>query len=296
MTPSALAAQVADRAEAVAGVKIRELSALTEFEDVCRLFDEIWQSDPATPVGTVELMRALTKAGNYVAGAYVGDRLVGACLAFFGAPAAATLHSHVAGVSSGGRGRSVGFALKLHQRAWALERGITTISWTFDPLVRRNAHFNLAKLGATVAEYLPNFYGPMDDAINGGEDTDRLLVEWRLDSPQVADCCAGRAMETRADAWRRRGAVVALDAGPDGRPEPKDVPERADSLLVAVPPEVEALRGTDPASARSWRAALRDVLSGLLADGARVHGFDRAGWYVVVRPRRGVPETKEKSR
>ena len=79
--------------------------------------------------------------------------------------------------------RNVGYALKLHQRAWALQRGIATITWTFDPLVRRNAYFNLAKLGVRATRYLPNFYGAMQDPINAGDDTDRLLVDWDLASP-----------------------------------------------------------------------------------------------------------------
>ncbi len=57
--------------------------------------------------------------------------------------------------------------MKLHQRAWAIARGIPVIEWTFDPLVARNAYFNIRKLGAMPVEYLPNFYGIMGDGING---------------------------------------------------------------------------------------------------------------------------------
>ena len=191
--PEAVEAKVAaDAAAEAARVSIRELTDLADLEAACRLFDEIWRPSPANPPLTLELMRALTKAGNYAAGAYDGTRLVGACVGFFGPPAEESLHSHIAGVSADMAGRSVGFALKLHQRAWALRRDVTEIAWTFDPLVRRNAYFNLVKLGARPAEYLPNFYGGMNDGINGGADSDRLLMHWDLRSPLVAAACAGR--------------------------------------------------------------------------------------------------------
>jgi predicted GNAT superfamily acetyltransferase len=265
-------------AAAAAGVRIRELRELAELDEVYRLYDSIWRPDPSNPPVTTELLRALTKAGNYVGGAYDGDELIGACVGFFSAPAEVSMHSHVAGVSGAARGRNVGFALKLHQRAWALRRGVSTISWTFDPLIRRNAYFNVAKLAAQPTEYLTNFYGDMRDGINSGDDTDRLLVRWELDAPAVGAAAARRSAIT--DVNLMPGATVALACGADGKPAVAG-PAGDGVVLVAVPPDVEGLRRTDPGAAKAWRAALREVLGGLLADGARVTGFDRAGWYVV---------------
>ena len=113
-----------------------------EFEGLFALFDGIWRFRPGRAPITVEMMRALSHAGNYVAGAFEGDRLAGGSV---GSSAGHPLHSHVTGAAIG---RGIGFALKLHQRAWALARELERITWTYDPLVRRNAHFNLAKLGA----------------------------------------------------------------------------------------------------------------------------------------------------
>ncbi|MEU7991597.1 GNAT family N-acetyltransferase, partial [Streptosporangium canum] len=102
----------------VNGVELRELHSIEELEEVFRLFDDIWHPDPGSAPITVELMRALSHAGNYVAGAYEDGRLVGASVGFLAAPAGRVLHSHVTGAAVG---RGIGFALKLHQRAWALE-------------------------------------------------------------------------------------------------------------------------------------------------------------------------------
>lgn len=276
-----LAKAAADAAAEGAGVRIRELTDLNDLEAACRLFDEIWRPGPANPPVTVELMRALTKAGNYAAGAFDGSRLVGACVGFFGPPAQETLHSHIAGVSATMAGRSVGFALKLHQRAWALRRDVVDIGWTFDPLVRRNAYFNLVKLGARPAEYLPNFYGGMNDAINGATESDRLLVHWDLRSPLVAAACAGRFSPASARAELARGGTAALCAGPDGWPV-RAADADAPVLLIAVPADIEGLRGSDPDCASAWRTAVRDALCPVMAAGARVTGFDKAGWYVVT--------------
>jgi predicted GNAT superfamily acetyltransferase len=210
--------------------------------------------------------------------------LVGACVGFFGAPVDGALHSHIAGVSTAARGRSVGFALKLHQRAWSLLRGVSVVAWTFDPLVRRNAYFNVVKLSATPAEYLPNFYGYMHDAINGGDDSDRLLVRWKLDSAPVIAACSGSITGADADRERDNGAVVALGIDADGMPESGT--SDAAALLVAVPPDIETLRTRDPDAAKQWRVAMRESLGVLLNDGARVTGFDRAGWYVLRREQR----------
>jgi predicted GNAT superfamily acetyltransferase len=250
----------------VADLQVRELTELTDFAAVARLFDTIWTPDPAAGLATADLLRALSKAGNYVAGAFDGELMIGAAMGFFGPPRERLLHSHIAGATVTRRG--VGYALKLHQRQWALDRGTTTIEWTYDPLVSRNAYFNLAKLGAVPVEYLPNFYGAMNDGINAGDETDRLLVHWDLTAP------IGAPIPDRG------GAVIALDRTPSGRPAPAELPGGG-TVRVAVPQDIEQLRTKDPAAAREWRLAVRSVLAPLLAGGARVTGFDRSGFYVV---------------
>jgi predicted GNAT superfamily acetyltransferase len=277
-----LAAEAADAAALGAGVTVRELTDLGELDGVVRLYSTIWGRESNPPV-TIELLRAFAKAGNYVSGAFEDDRLVGACVGFFAAPAEDSLHSHIAGVAEAALGRHIGFALKLHQRSWALLRGVSEIAWTFDPLVSRNAHFNLVKLAAQPVEYLPNFYGAMLDGINGVDDSDRLLVRWRLRDPAVVAACVGDSVPAVAAEELAAGAVVALGVSADGRPVPGSLDGQ--TSLVAVPRDIGAMRRVDPVAAQRWRVAVRDALSALVADGARVTGFDRTGWYVVRRRR-----------
>ncbi|MGH4031306.1 GNAT family N-acetyltransferase [Actinomycetota bacterium Odt1-20B] len=241
---------------------------MADFEAVSHLYADIWGSEPGSTPISAEVIKALSHAGNYVAGAYEGDRLTGASVAFFGEPVGSCLHSHITGAVMG---RGAGLALKLHQRQWALERGLQRITWTYDPLIRRNAYFNLVKLGARPEEYLTSFYGEMDDAINGGDESDRVLAVWELTEP------APPAAELPP------GAAHALrDHG--GLPEP--LATDAETVLIDLPDDIESLRRTDPAAARAWRLAVRESLGGLLAEGAEVTGFHERRRYVVRRPHR----------
>jgi predicted GNAT superfamily acetyltransferase len=273
------ATQAAMAAATAADVVVRELYRMDELKVAQRLFEEVWRPAEGQPSPmTGELLRALAHAGCYVAGAYAGTRMVGASAGFFAAPPGLALHSHITGVAPQGQGRGIGFALKVHQRAWALARGVPAIVWTFDPLVARNAWFNLARLGALPTAYLEDFYGPMTDAINAGMASDRLLLTWRLDDPAVAAACAGRPRQPAP----RPGPPPepALTVGPDL--EPVGHHTGAAAVTVGVPPDTEAL---GPDGRRAWRAAVREALGGRLGAGASVTGFlRRPDRYLVEQP------------
>ncbi|MET7465700.1 GNAT family N-acetyltransferase [Nonomuraea sp. NPDC005501] len=257
----------AKEAAARVGVVVRELHAIGDFQQVYRLFDDIWHFSPGDPPVTLELMITFAHAGGYVAAAYQDDVMVGASVGFRAAER--TLHSHVTGARAG---RGIGYALKLHQRAWCREHGLDRISWTFDPLVRRNARFNLAKLGARPEAYVESFYGTMTDAINQGDESDRLVTVWDL---------AGPPADTPPPPY-----TVGL-----GVEDERPVRGRADGpvVLVATPHDIETLRRRDPGAAKAWRLAVRDVLGGLMREGGRVVGFTDAGAYVVATRGAGGP-------
>lgn len=285
------AADAANAAASKAGVEIRLLEDVDDFTLVAELFQSIWtKQGEASPVN-VETLRALSKAGSYVGGAFEHDELVGACFGFFAAPEQRALHSHIAGISSRMRGRSVGFALKVHQRAWALEEGLDEISWTFDPLISRNAHFNLVKLAATPTSYHRNFYGHMADALNGADDTDRMLVTWYVRDPRVVAACHGEPMpaieeiNTEEINAEEMSVEPLLSVGGDLGP----LRHRTDARLVrvALPRDIETLRLTDPARATAWRLALRETLGSSLEGGGRVLSFDRSGAYTIDRGEQG---------
>jgi len=164
---------------------VRECESLDEFHRCVELQREIWgEADLEVEPATMFVVAAHT--GGEVLGAFDGERLVGYTLAVVGLrDRVPYLHSHMTGVHIEYRDRGVGRMLKLFQRTEALGRGIRLIQWTFDPLEVRNAHFNLNRLGAICREYHPNLYGVTTSPLHRSLETDRLLVEWHLDSARV---------------------------------------------------------------------------------------------------------------
>jgi predicted GNAT superfamily acetyltransferase len=255
-----------------------------------RLLQRVWAR--RTPPMEFGALTALAHAGSYVAGAFVpggsdrSDELVGCSVGFFGPPAERSLHSHITGVAPGLAGRGIGMAIKTHQRDWCLERGVVVMTWTFDPAIARNAYFNLAKLGVDVVGYLEDFYGAMDDGLNVGSPSDRLLVRWDLERAEPAPVRAEPAPQrTEPTAGAPEPvAAVALTVAEDGSPRVQPVSASTESALVAVPADMEGLRRSDPALAAAWRLAVREALGGRLDTGGwRVTRFLASGHYLLRR-------------
>jgi predicted GNAT superfamily acetyltransferase len=274
---------VAESAARDAGVAVRSLTDPADTHEADRLLGTIWATaGPGSPV-SAHLMRALAHSGNYVSGAWVDRELVGASVAFVALQGGSiSLHSHVTGVTRRLQGSGVGLALKLHQRAWALERGMEEIGWSFDPLIRRNAWFNLRKLRAVIVGYEQDFYGPMADRINAGDASDRCLVRWKLTALDL-------------DARYDGQAACAEDPDPSGRllldQDINGFPVASDRFsfpdepvwLCRVPADIEAWRPEQPDRARAWRVALRTTLRPALCAGFVVKTMTRDGCYVLAR-------------
>lgn len=262
-------------------VEIRELTDLVDLRHISELFARVWGRDQMSL--DADILKALAHSGNYVAGAYAGERLVGGLVGWLGGhpPRELHMHSHILGVLPDIEARGVGFDLKQHQRRWCLERDVRVMEWTTDPLVRRNAYFNLTKLGAEAPRYLVNFYGEMNDGINEGEESDRLLIRWALDSERAEAAVGGLAQELDVDRLREWGANAVVAVGPSGEPVVADSSARL--LTCQVPKDIVALRHSDPALARAWREAVRDALGGALERGYAIRGATRSGWYVMEK-------------
>lgn len=240
-------------------ISIRLADSLDDMRLVLRVADEVWGA-PAGAMVSPDFLMALAHTGGYVALAEVEDAArsaspIGASFGFLARCGPEIgLHSHITGVIPTHQHLGIGRRLKQHQRAWALDQGLGVVTWTFDPLVRRNGWFNLHALGATAEEFHIDFYGPLGDTINGADETDRLLARWDLRSPRATEA------ETRP--------LAPLQAGPADR-------------LVPTPEDIVALRRTDPDAARNWRRRMRDALSGALRT-RHITGMTEDGSYVLV--------------
>jgi predicted GNAT superfamily acetyltransferase len=261
-------------------VEVRAVSEARDLREVMALFDEVWGGSVAGHT-SFEQLRSLAHGGNYVSAAYDLDgSMIGAAAGFFSEPLGVAMHSHVTGVVSSALGRHVGFAIKLHQRAWALERGLREITWLFDPLVQRTAHFNFNTLRARGSEYIVDFYGTDWGTDPDPLGSDRLLLTWWLDSPDVVRACDPDLTPSRPSKPSFADLPFLLQDAASG-PVVNEIDHRR--VRVAVPRDIARLRSTDPGLARRWRLAVRDTLGEALTSGGRVLGFVPDGWYVVER-------------
>ena len=148
------------------------------------------------------------------------------------------------------RDQSVGYALKIDPWNWAKKNTYSHLSWTFDPLVRRNARLNIAKLGVDISDYFPNFYGNMPDALNAGDESDRLMVSWR----------------TGVDAPKARELIT--------NPEPSDI-------LIEIPEDIVAIRSKNHSESMKWRRQVREQFLAAFEKNGKVIGFSANNEYVV---------------
>lgn len=264
-------------------VSVVEVRSEREARAAVEVLAEVWRREDGQPPLPPELAWAFAHSGNYVALATAGDEPVAAAIGFRGEDADGLhLHSHIAGVLPAWQGSGVGYLIKQHQRSWALAHELDRITWTFDPLVSRNAYFNVVKLGAELTRYYVDFYGRMNDGINDGDETDRCLVTWRLTSARAKAAAAGGGAPADVAAARAGGAadLLVIDVGGAPRLTLTD----ADVRLVQVPDDVVALRREQTESAQEWRRALRRALVPAFEEGLEVVGISRDSWYVVARP------------
>ncbi|MCB0905628.1 MAG: GNAT family N-acetyltransferase [Nocardioidaceae bacterium] len=253
-----------------------ELSAaddMATLRSVAELFGSVWGRTPEGLPVSSEILKSMVHAGGLVSVARSGDELVGAAVLGRDDPGAG--YGYIAAVRPGLVDHGVGFALKQHQRSWSLQHGITVLRWTFDPLVARNARFNLTKLGAVARDYQRSFYGHMSDLLNGDDESDRLVPEWRLDSPRAVACAAGRAPDPGEPPIGSPELVEAAD-GPDRLPAYAALPE---VRWVRAPADIVALRRSDPAQASAWRGLVRERLGQALCEGYAAVGVSCTGWY-----------------
>ena len=260
------ATEMADAADARGGIQTRAAEP-SELDGVMARFASTWGEGRGMDRATLQ---AIDHAGNTVLVAVPAPSSpaadegteeasrdpavpLGATLGFLGWNHGLHLHSHMNAVDSAARGRGIGVALKLRQRALCLEHGVTEMRWTYDPLIRRNAHMNLVRLGAEVVAFHPDFYGELRDAITGADRSDRFEVRWRLDSPRTLRALAREPQPE----WSAAGGLP----------------------LIA---DFEAVRESDPGAAAALRDASREAFAAL-AEGSGLRAeLDANGDYVFT--------------
>ena len=241
--------------EQMGRIEIRVAHTPADSALIADLFDKVWD---VKSMVSPEIMTASLHNGGYGSVIYIESgkmfRPVGAAFALVGRALPGlngpNLHSHATGVLPEFVGKGIGEMIKRHQWDWAKENGFDTITWTFDPLVRRNAHFNVIKLGATVLGYHQNFYGELDDGINAGEQSDRVLVRWNV------------------------AGVAAPQANTFVEPSQT-------AVVIETPADIEQLRKTDRVQSDGWRAGQRAAFESAQLSGLSVVGLSNVFSYVL---------------
>lgn len=240
---------------------------------------QVWGLPERDIVPASQLIAAV-HAGGMVAGAFDGEQLIGFVYGFIAHhpewPAPFGLHSHMLAVLPEYRNQRIGQQLKWFQRRWCLERGLSWVSWTFDPMQAKNARLNLHHLGAIARRYTVNTYGEMQGVLNAGLPSDRLLAEWWLEAPPVVARAAGQLPPEPALA----GALPVLELNDRGIATVLGA--SAPRLALAVPPDVRALYRQDRAQALAWLLAVRELMQHYLERGYVVSGFAE-GCYLLTR-------------
>ena len=213
------------------------------------IFDKTWPMSVGTEI-TSNLLQAMIHSGSYLSGAFINNKIVGAAFAFPATNNGLHLHSHMTAVLDEYRDQGVGYALKIDQWNWAKKNNYSTLSWTFDPLVRRNARLNIVKLGVDISCYYPNFYGEMPDALNAGDESDRLMVSWSTDT----NVPKARELITHT---------------------------KPDDILIEIPEDIIAIRSKNQSESMNWRRQVRDQFLAAFEKNGKVIGFSANNEYVV---------------
>ena len=245
-------------------VSIRPLASHHDLDACVAMQRRIWGQE--YEVVPSALIKVLAKVGGLVAGAFDDDTFLGFVLGITGVERGAVVHwSHMLAVAPEAQNHGIGHALKEYQRAYARQIGAQAIYWTFDPLVARNAHFNLNVLGVRVVSYVPDMYGESTSPLHRGIGTDRFIASWPLDDVTLAA--------------RRREMALATDRSGNG-----------DTIRMEIPHDIALLQRTDMPAAIAWRTRTRATIQDALARGYAIQGFVRGnaavakpGYYVLAR-------------
>jgi predicted GNAT superfamily acetyltransferase len=266
-------------------ITIRPLTTPADMLAAEELQRRVWPGND-TEVVPVHMLLAVAHGGGVVLGAYDGGRLIGLVVGFLGTDGAhpdrvamARLKhcSHMLGVDPAYRDRAIGFQLKVAQRDIVGKQGIRLVTWTYDPLLSRNAHLNIRRLGAVSRTYLREVYGEMRDGLNLGLSSDRFLVDWWITSHRVASRLEGQRPPLDLAHFLEAGAQKLNPAalGTDDQPRPTDHPEAPSGslALVEIPPDFLSLKAKDLELARAWREHTRMVFEQAFSTGYMVTDF-----------------------
>lgn len=243
-------------------IDIRKPQHIDDFRQLEALQQQIWGFEDRDMVPSHEFL-VTQKSGGLVLTAHHQDRLIGFLFGTVGLQQDGRLQhcSRMLGVLPDYRHQGIGHTLKCRQRRFVLGQGIPLVTWTFDPLESRNAYLNTVKLGGICRRYLPNFYGEMQDSLNQGLPSDRLELEWWVDSARVQERIDTPTAAKLAESPATSPLLTQTRIAEDGVAELQGWQfQDAPTVRVEVPASIQRVKGKDIALAHGWRIGIRECL------------------------------------
>jgi predicted GNAT superfamily acetyltransferase len=235
-----------------------------------------------TDVIPAHMLLAVVHNGGLALGAFMGNHLVGVSFSFPGfytTPDGPRLkhHSHILGIHPDWQGKGIGFSLKRAQWQMVRGQGLDCITWTYDPLLSRNAHLNISRLGAVCNTYLLSEYGEMRDGLNAGLPSDRFQVDWWLNTRRVEQRLSrcSRPALTIDHYLTAKATLIEARMGREPMTCPPEIPSllAGKLLLIEIPSDFLALKAADLGLARNWRQKTRLIFEQVFAAGYLVTDF-----------------------
>ncbi len=261
---------------------IRLLETPDEMQLVEELQRQVWPGSE-TDVVPSHILITVAHNGGLVLGAFEEEKMIGFV---FGFPGLETIPdgprpkhcSHAMGIHPDHRDSGIGFELKRAQWQMVRHQGLDHITWTYDPLLSRNAQLNIAKLGAVCITYRESEYGEMRDGLNTGLPSDRFQVDWWINSRRVEKRLSKRPRPTlKLDHIARSGlrpfytpqlSALGLICPPEHVPTFDDR-----LLLVEIPTNFMDMKAKDFSLARDWRFFSRELFETAFAKNYIVTDF-----------------------
>lgn len=239
-------------------LRIKRVAEMADYRRCVAIEKAVWGYTDSGDLVPLSMLSIINQSGGLLLAAYTPDRKI---IGFvFGFPALKdgrlVHHSHMLAVLPGYRNTGIGRRLKLAQRRFVQRQGLDLITWTFDPLQALNAHFGIAKLGASVGRYKVNVYGESTSRLHRGLATDRFLAEWPVALEKSRRPANG--LQPPAD-WTPIPVINETAREPSGfrRSAAPNVRRRELYLRFEIPADIEALKKTDRALAVDWQLKVR---------------------------------------
>jgi predicted GNAT superfamily acetyltransferase len=237
-------------------ITVREVETIEEMRGCIELQRAVFAA-PDMEISPVRHLIVARYAGGFTLGAFLGERLVGFVLSlpmYLKNSDERAFYSHMTAVDTSLQSLGIGAKLKWAQRRRALSEGANYIKWTYQPVLARNAFFNLERLGVTIKTYMPNFYGTDAEAsaeqksAQEGVDSDRLFADWHLLSPKTVALSRGEKFEETGEAVK----------------------------TIEIPPDWNSLVVSDTKKAILEQARIKHEFQTAFAEGLIARGFERS--------------------